>query len=554
MPDKNLVILNDQEKRILSLISKTVLYFGLALTAGVLIYNSWLSDDAFISFRATWNFIHGYGLRWNIDNRVQAFTNPLWTLISAVPLIVFKQSPTAIVFWCLLWTGLAIGILVFGILKNKPGRQILALAFLVLSKSFIDFSSSGLENPLNFALAAAFAWAYFSQMKIESRLKILGYLSAALCLNRLDNILLITPPILSLVWSKDWRKHLYILMRSLWPLALWETFAVIYYGSPFPNTVFVKIGSLPFSQALSHGFYYLTNSLSWDPITVLMIWLISILAVLSKNKKNIWLMAGTLIHMAYTVGIGGDFMSGRFFATSFFIAICCLLNTELDQIFWLASGFLVIFAGIVSAPRSPLMHPLPGAPRTMEYVISKGIADEGTFYCSATCLVNISERFSSFPWFVGINTNKSGEEDIRGAIGITGFYGGPNYKIIDPHALSDAFLARLPGGNWYRPGHVAHRPPEGYLATIKTGENRLTDPGLKQFYGQIQEVVAAPIWSVKRFAKIMWFNSEGLSYPPEKGRWLTMPILAIILLTIYIAWLLGDSMIRVLSTNRKRKI
>ena len=38
-------------------------------------------DDAYITFRAIDNFFDGYGLRWNIDERVQVYTHPLWMML-----------------------------------------------------------------------------------------------------------------------------------------------------------------------------------------------------------------------------------------------------------------------------------------------------------------------------------------------------------------------------------------------------------------------------------------------------------------------------------------
>src|SRR5262245_48696025 len=49
----------------------------------VLIRTAWLSDDAFITFRTVDNFIAGYGLRWNVAERVQTYTHPLWMLLVA---------------------------------------------------------------------------------------------------------------------------------------------------------------------------------------------------------------------------------------------------------------------------------------------------------------------------------------------------------------------------------------------------------------------------------------------------------------------------------------
>jgi hypothetical protein len=49
----------------------------MGIFAIVLIRTAWICDDAYITFRTIDNFINGYGLRWNIAERVQTYTNPL---------------------------------------------------------------------------------------------------------------------------------------------------------------------------------------------------------------------------------------------------------------------------------------------------------------------------------------------------------------------------------------------------------------------------------------------------------------------------------------------
>ncbi len=46
-----------------------------------LLRTAWVSDDAMITLRTLMNFEHGYGLRFNIDERVQAYTHPLWLFV-----------------------------------------------------------------------------------------------------------------------------------------------------------------------------------------------------------------------------------------------------------------------------------------------------------------------------------------------------------------------------------------------------------------------------------------------------------------------------------------
>ena len=41
-------------------------------------YHAWLSDDIFVTFRYIQQFINGNGLVYNVGERVEGFTHPLW--------------------------------------------------------------------------------------------------------------------------------------------------------------------------------------------------------------------------------------------------------------------------------------------------------------------------------------------------------------------------------------------------------------------------------------------------------------------------------------------
>ena len=47
----------------------------------LLVRTAWLSDDAYITFRTVDNALNGYGLRWNVADRVQSYTHPLWMFV-----------------------------------------------------------------------------------------------------------------------------------------------------------------------------------------------------------------------------------------------------------------------------------------------------------------------------------------------------------------------------------------------------------------------------------------------------------------------------------------
>ena len=89
--------------------------------------------------------------------------------------------------------------------------------------------------------------------------------------------------------------------------------------------------------------------------------------------------------------------------------------------------------------------------------------------------------------------SKSGEVITRSTIGLYGYYAGSEVYIIDPMALADPLLSKLPSTAYWlvhkykfnsikkwRIGHFARKIPAGYLETIKTGKNQLEDKDLKK--------------------------------------------------------------------------
>ena len=63
--------------------SRTLVPLFLAIYALLLLRNAWLAEDAFVTLRVVDNFVNGHGMRWNISERVQTFTHPLWFFVLA---------------------------------------------------------------------------------------------------------------------------------------------------------------------------------------------------------------------------------------------------------------------------------------------------------------------------------------------------------------------------------------------------------------------------------------------------------------------------------------
>ena len=124
--------------------SRLALAFLVAGFTYIFLANAWLGDDAYITFRVVWNLLHGYGAVFNPGERVQAYTHPLWMLtISAAHAITREFFFTALA----VSYGFALAaVLVVGRSTRSAAGAALAMLWLISSKAFVDYTSSGLDT------------------------------------------------------------------------------------------------------------------------------------------------------------------------------------------------------------------------------------------------------------------------------------------------------------------------------------------------------------------------------------------------------------------------
>lgn len=117
--------------------------------------------------------------------------------------------------------------------------------------------------------------------------------------------------------------------------------------------------------------------------------------------------------------------------------------------------------------------------------------------------------FDNMPW--GAQGLKARDEKhalvARCAVGLYGFNAGPGVTIVDPLAITDGFLSRLPSKKPAYPGHYERAFPEGYVETVTTGLNQLRDPALKSLYDKTQLLSRAPLLDSARWQAIWELNS-----------------------------------------------
>lgn len=486
-----------------------LLILGLAFIE--LIISAWLSDDALITVRSVLNMISGYGPSFNLDERVQSFTHPLWFLLTCVMTLVTKNPISSLQILSIGFSFATLVTFSFKIAKTRFGLYI-GLSILMFSKAYVDFSSSGLENPLSHLLLVLIL---ISGIKARSNgstksLLIFFILCSLLSINRLDLILIVLPLTVFIIWP--YRKNL----RQFFPCALigavpfiaWTSFSSFYFGFPFPNTAYAKLGNIPFGgkwAILQQGFDYFYVLAFWDPLTLFAI----TLGFFYGLRGTSWMKAisvGIALYLIYIIYIGGDFMAGRFFTAPLLFSVCIIANYDFSQkgkkfiaglfICFVVSNIYLNYWSFLG-----IFHPNKSSHRVM---------DERTYYNGN--LAELGYLLQKPVWSIAAPSSLIID---CGGLGRLSIFLGPSVHISDQCALADPLLARLPiiplGG--FRIGHLTRKIPLGYEETLQSNDNGLTNSKLKEYYDSLWLIVRGPLVSWDRAKAIAALNLGLLQRP-----------------------------------------
>lgn len=490
------------------LTSKNLLPMVMLAAAAMLLGTAWIGDDAFITLRVIDNFVNGFGLRYNVIERVQVFTHPLWLLFLTPFYALTREAMVTTMLLSVLISLSALWLLATRIAKNIEYGCLLVLAA-VASPAVCQFSTSGLENPLTFLLLSLFVW----QLYRTERTWIPVCIAGLLLVNRLDLVVLLGPVVAYVLFCARGGDRIKVAVAAMLPAFAWMVFSLIYYGAPFPNTAYAKLGTgFSTGMLILRGLEYTKDFVLTDPLLTLIIGKAAFDAVRSYNWQARLLGIGIVLYLAYIIIIGGDFMSGRFFAAPGFLALCLLARAPAPQWLikrWKVTGLIAVgVVGILLVTRL-MEQPSYSIP-------TNGIADERRFYYSNNGLFPVLKewlRTESEP----IHPRGKSGIDIKAEAqsvgmpivawggknaGMPGYYAGPAVHIVDDLALTDAFLARLPAIPGARVGHYQRLLPPGYIETaldaIPTTEVRALRPLLYD----VTLATRAPLFSGVRWNAI----------------------------------------------------
>ncbi len=302
-------------------------------------YAPWMDDDAFISYRYARNLARGFGLVYNVGERVEGYSNFLWTILLAgahklgAPL---PESARAMGVTFALATGLlllALRMLPAGTpgVRVRPLFIVIPTVVLWLTDSWAAWAVGGLENPLGAFLVAAMFLYYFRSLGTGNSLRATaaaGLLATLAALTHpsyaLFGLIVGAHSIATVVRSRSLRRPIALVVPALAigvPYIAWK---LSYYGHVLPNTFRAKVGLTP--AALDRGLRNLGEVVTGLPIVGIVpvavaIWLIA----RRDGDPRPWLLLAAIgAYAAYTVGIGGEaFPAFRLFLVV--LPLACLL-------------------------------------------------------------------------------------------------------------------------------------------------------------------------------------------------------------------------------------
>jgi len=488
-----------------------------ALFLVVLLRTAWLSEDAYFTFRSVENWVYGYGARWNVSERVQVYTHPLWFGLMSISFFATRHMAASAFGLCFIFSGLTVYLLVCKLNRSWQGTA-MAMGFLIASKAFVDYSSSGLENPLSHFLLLAFFAGFWADEDPDIRLAnrrifLTSLFGGGLVCNRMDLGLILAPALLYWLWPPRFSmRRVLAIFWGFFPLVIWELISLIYYGFLVPNTAYAKLGSGATNEfVIKQGTRYFKNSLEWDPVTLVCIFLILFVTLrhFRERPKHAVAALGALLYVGYVFKIGGDYMSGRFFSAPLIVAAGLLANRRSIPRPAVIVGSVVITVLAFMAPNPTVSS---GRGYNNERLDSDTLIDDERGYRHEFAGL-ISNRKSAFlleaPWYKqGARHREEAEEKgetlavINRNGGYMGYAAGPQVHYINPYGITDPLLARLPARiGFVVPGHFWRHPPPGYAeAAVMRGE--IEDPDLAKYWEELSLIVSGPIWSTERWAAI----------------------------------------------------
>lgn len=493
----------------------SLLVLSFVLLLGVIINQASVMEDAYITFRVVDNAVNGFGLRWNLHERVQPYTNPLWMFLH----IPFYAVYGNIVFDTLMISLVCTEIALFMVLLTHQKPHLYTVFWfllpLALSRAFTVYSTSGFENPLEHLLFAVFGW--FLWRGKPEKIWLYGSLCIALSMvNRLDTLIFYAPVCAYLYHTRKAQIKWKQVAAGFSPIIAWELFSLFYYGFLFPNTKYAKLNTgIPQSEYLELGLSYLLNLFTVDFVSgFMMVAAICCIPFLyqryQKDKDDkagllLSVAAGIALYVLYVVYVGGTYLSSRMFSLNVFASAWVLLALAGNTV--RLKNQAIVLASLVAitlfAPPMPWLKAQCKACFHGVDDIHAEVKDGLWEFISGKKTVPEPESIEHIQPVV-----------LEWSMGKWGYGLARGIKVVDGFALVDPLLARLPmnAKHIMTMGMTSRDVPAGYMEAVETGSTHGMDPDLAKYYKKLRIVIADDLWSRERLKEVFKFNLGAYDY------------------------------------------
>jgi arabinofuranosyltransferase len=506
----------------------------------------WMTDDAFINLRVVRMIQGGHGPVFNVGERVEVTTSPLWVWILTLGDLVLPIA--------LEWVAVVLGLVgaVGGLALATAGaarlhrRAFPGAGFLVPAGAAVvaalapmwDFSTSGLEGGLTFGWLGltGYVLARWAGHEPDQGRRLGAGGAVVLGLGTLvrPDLALVTVVALAGVllaqWAEDrWLDRLRLVAATLAVPVAYQIFRVGYFASLVPNTALAKNGG---RSRWGVGWAYLRDLVQPYWLVVPLVALLAL--VLAPAVLRAWrsgrrrvavglaaLPVGGLLDGVYVVRVGGDYMHGRLLLPALFALLVPVaaaplpalrtvralprpriegrgLASRLRSAEALAGGAAVatlVWAVVCAASLRP-GTPVPtlfssdgraGNVRAFgEHAVTAADQGWGPDDPGSQFPPDVLVLVGGRPVAVDPPADLRTPASAGFGIGVTGYAYGPDVNVIDMLGLADPVTSRF---QLDRPGPTGHEkpiPPAWLAARISTGP---VDPDLLP-----DPFVGRPLW------------------------------------------------------------